>query len=147
ALLQEQAARAQAEAVLRGRDEFLAVAAHELRTPITSLQLYAQYLARQLNDAVPVDPEHLARGMRIISEQSGKLARLISQLLDVSRIEAGQLQLTRQSTDVVDMVARVVERTRLEADDRPITLQVPAPCTAAVDELRLEQVVMNLLDN
>jgi signal transduction histidine kinase len=148
-------ALAQAESALGLRDKFLQLASHELRTPITSLRGYAQLLLRQYRRQGNVDPEQVQRALRLIDHQSDKLARLAIQLLDTSRIESGRFSLERRETDLASLVREVVDSTKemlaLNAPvlqvEFPITLEVPESCPAEVDRARLEQVLINLLDN
>lgn len=145
----ERAARAAAETATRARDEFLSVAAHELKTPITSLRGLAQLALRQLDRQGTLDPDRAIRALRMVDEQSGKLTRLVNQLLDVTRLETGRLSLEKQRTDVVALVRGVIAAARL-AGQPTHTIVLHAPPMALevmVDPLRLEQVVMNLLDN
>ena len=146
-LIREQAARAEAEAMVRARDEFLTVAAHELKTPLTSV-LGAVQLARQrIVRGGEVDLERLALSLGLAERQAIKLGRLVNTLLDLSRIQAGRLQLDRQEVDLVPLVAGVVEAARAQGTDHTLALHAPATLRARVDPLRLEQVVTNLVDN
>jgi PAS domain S-box-containing protein len=122
-LVHEQAARAAAEAALRERDMFLSVAAHELKTPITSLRGYAQLLLRQLDRGGEIDAERLRRALVVIDQQSDRLARLVGQLLDVSRLEAGKLPPDGGTRFVV----------RLPAGD-PVSGQPPDPVAGGQGE-------------
>src|SRR4051812_32138671 len=90
-LLEEQLARAQAEQALRERDEFMALASHELKTPVSTLSATAQLLHRQLERQQQLSPDQLSRALERVHDQSRRLARLIDHLLDVSRINAGKL--------------------------------------------------------
>ena len=92
-LRREVAERKRAEAA---RDEFLSVAAHELKTPLTSLRGFSQVLLAQLERSETPDPERLAHALTAIDRQSDKLSRLVSVApLDISRLDAGQLALDR----------------------------------------------------
>ena len=136
------------------RDKFLSLASHELRTPITSLRGYAQLLQRQYRRG-RVDPAQIERALSLIDHQSDKLARLAMQLLDTSRIETGTLVLERRPADIAGMVREVVESTRAVLAvnapvlqvDYELTLEGPDSVPADVDQTRLEQVLVNLLDN
>ena len=141
-------ARLEAEAAVRARDEFLSIAAHELRTPITTLRGTVQHLLRQLtrsNDAI--DPAFLERGLRRIDERSDKLVRLMSQLLDATRLQGGRLALDRRPTDLVALATGVIEAARGTSAEHEFELRAPATLVADVDPLRIEQVLTNLLDN
>ena len=140
----EIAERRRAEAL---RDEFLSIAAHELKTPLTSLRGFAQLLMRQLDRDEGLDPVRLRQGLSAIDQQSAKLARLVNQLLDVSRIDAGRLDLDRKVADVVGVVEDVVATARVNTFRHEFTVRAPSGALALVDPLRLEQVVRNLVDN
>jgi PAS domain S-box-containing protein len=146
-LIREQAARAEAEAMVRARDEFLTVAAHELKTPLTSVLGAVQIAQHHLARDPEVNLERLARTLALGERQALKLGRLINTLLDVSRIQAGRLHLEVQEVDLVPLVAGVVEAARAQGTEHSLTLHAPAALWARVDALRLEQVVTNLVDN
>ena len=78
------------------RDEFLSVASHELKTPLTSLQLAVQAVLRITRQETLPAPEYLTRRLGMVEDQSKRLARLVNDLLDISRITAGRLQLEPQ---------------------------------------------------
>jgi signal transduction histidine kinase len=147
ALIREQAARAQAEEALRLHDEFLSVAAHELKTPITSVLASAQLIARQVEKRASLDPTRLRDRVRTIDRQAGKLGRLVTQLLDLGRLEAGQLRLDRTETDLTGLVEGVVGALQAQTTKHALALRAPGRVGARVDPLRIEQVVTNLLDN
>ena len=148
ALAGEQAARAEAEAALRVREEFLSIASHELRTPITVLTAQAQLSLRRLERNGGLDPERVSHALRMMGSQADKLGRLVSQLLDVSRLESGKLQLEPHPTNLARVVEQVVAAARSLAENtHPISLTAPAVVECEVDALRLEQVLTNLIDN
>lgn len=144
ALRREVAERRRAEQL---RDEFLSVAAHELKTPLTSLRGFVQVLTRQMERKRVADPERLRQALGAIDQQSVKLSRLVAQLLDVSRLEAGRLVLDRKPTDVVALLREALESARASASKHSFALHAPERVVASVDPFRLEQVVTNLLDN
>jgi PAS domain S-box-containing protein len=142
----EHTARVAAERATALRDEFLLMAAHELRTPITSLHGYAQLMRRRL-EAHDVEPRVLRRAAEIVDQQSGKLARLVSMLLDVSAIQAGRLKVTAQLVDLVPLVLKGVARAQSGAPHHTIAVENPTTLVLSVDPQRLEQVVDNQLEN
>ncbi|MBI4496897.1 MAG: hybrid sensor histidine kinase/response regulator [Chloroflexi bacterium] len=145
---QEQEQRvAEAQTAARLRDEFLSTAAHELKTPITSLRGFAQLLLRRLARGQGLAPHMLSEALRTIDEQSGKLSRLVSQLLDVSRLTAGRLELDRELTDLTAIVAGVAAAARARTTRHAVEVVAPPTARAWVDPLRLEQVVTNPIDN
>jgi PAS domain S-box-containing protein/excisionase family DNA binding protein len=146
-LVREQQARAASEAAVRVRDEFLSIASHELRSPLATVKGHAQLALRQLERDGQLEPKRATEVLRAIAGQSDKLNRLIDQLLNVSRLENGKLQLERQTIDVVAVVEQVVANALARGDGHLISLVAPDSIVAEVDPLRLEQVLTNLLDN
>jgi signal transduction histidine kinase len=144
ALRREVAERMRAE---EARDEFLSVAAHELKTPLTSLRGFAQLLAMQMEGGQPPDPRRLAKALDAIERQSEKLSVLVSQLLDVSRLQAGRLVLERKRTDVTSLARHVLEAAAPRTRGHLLELKAPDTVTGHVDPIRLEQVITNLVDN
>jgi PAS domain S-box-containing protein len=143
----EQQARAEAEAAVRLRDQFLSIAAHELKTPLTTLLGNAQLMLRRAQRDSTL-PERELRQLRVINEQSSRLHRMVLALLDISRLESGQLSIERAPLDFVALTRRVVEEIRSASDGRAIEIVGPAePLLVAGDELRLEQVLQNLIQN
>jgi signal transduction histidine kinase/PAS domain-containing protein len=136
-----------AQAAIAARDEFMSVAAHELRTPITSLRAFAQLLIRRMDKQQALDPAQVRRGMQTMIQQVDKLTRLVSQLLDVSRIEAEKLGLECEVTDFAELVAGVVATLQATAPEHTLVLRASGPLPARLDPVRIEQVVVNLVDN
>jgi signal transduction histidine kinase len=146
-LAAEHVARERAEAAVAARDEFLSVASHELRTPVTSVRGLSQVLAAQLERSGTLDPVRAQRALTIMDAQTARLATLIDRLLDLSRIESGRLILERGDADVGPIVGRVVDALRQVYPDRAFELNLSPAAIASVDAPRLEQVIMNLIDN
>jgi PAS domain S-box-containing protein/excisionase family DNA binding protein len=129
------------------RDEFLSVASHELRTPLATLSGHAQLALRRLSRDGYLEPERVAHALDTIIAQSEKLSRLVGQLLDISRLQAGKLALERRPTDLAALVQQVVADAQARSDRHTVTLAAPEILESAFDSLRLEQVFCNLLDN
>jgi PAS domain S-box-containing protein len=135
----------QAEESIRLRDDFLSIASHELKTPLTALQLQLQGLAPKVG---ALDPALVPRFERAI--RSGqRLSDLIEALLDVSRIATGRFELKREVFDLGESVRELVDRLRDSAAKSGCELLVNAPAgiAGAWDRLRVEQVLVNLLSN
>jgi PAS domain S-box-containing protein len=146
-LEREHAARAAAEAAVRVRDTFLSTAAHELKTPLTVLIGNIQLLQRRHWHA-PTLPEPDERLLRIVGEQATRLNRLIGAMLDISRLQTGQLTILHSPVDVVALVRRVADDMRPTLVQHTLACSLPeAPLMIEGDELRLEQVLQNLLSN
>jgi PAS domain S-box-containing protein len=138
----------EAQAAIGARDHFLTVAAHELRTPITSIRGYAELLLRRQARGHD-SPERQAQGLATISEAAGRLGRLTADLLDVSRLRTGQLSFRPRPLDLAALAAEAADRHRggLGRQYR-LTVERPAePCPVLADADRLEQVLANLLEN
>jgi two-component system OmpR family sensor kinase len=147
ALEAERSARDQAEAALRAREEFMSIASHELRTPISVLTAQAQLSLRRFERTGELDAERVARALRTIGSQADKLTRLVSQLLDISRLDAATLTIDPQPTDLVALVEQVVAGSLSVTHQHTISLRAPSYLECHVDGLRLEQVLTNLIDN
>jgi signal transduction histidine kinase len=137
----------EARAAVSIRDEFLSVAAHELKTPMTSLRGYAQLLGREFDKGEVSNPERARRAASTIQVQSDKLAQLVGQLLDVSRIQSGKLAIERKDTDLTELVKDIVRATRTQLKDHTLLARMPKQLWVQIDPLRLEQVLTNLIDN
>lgn len=128
------------------RREFVANVSHELRTPLTYLQGYTEAIL----DGLAADPTEEKKYLEIILDETLRLRRLVSDLLDLSRIEAGQLVLEKGEVDVAELCRQVAEKVRPLAEEKGVRLElaVPAslpPAWGSAD--RLQQVLINLLDN
>ena len=134
-----------AEHALRLRDEFISIAAHELKTPMTSAKAAAQLVKRSFRGTALTASQE--RSLDIIDRQITKLSRLVVQLLETVRIESGRLELARVPVDLVRLVNATVEDTRTVSERHEIVVEAPEELMATIDELRIEQVVTNLLDN
>ena len=132
---------------VHARDEFISVAAHELKTPLTSIRGFAQRLVRQMDKNDGMDLVKMRHSLQIIDEQSAKLAQLISQLMDVGRIESGHLTLNRELVDIVTIAKNIVNLAQMTTTHHLITMGGDSSIFAKVDQVRIEQVFSNLLNN
>ena len=135
-------------------DEFLAMAGHELKTPLTSIKGYIQLAQLRLAGIVGQDAEaaHIVRARTLLERAEGqtvRLNRLVNDLLDVSRIQAGKLEFRLGPTDLAAIVRAAVEEQREWAPDRAICLEMPAGLSVPIvaDADRIGQVVTNYLTN
>jgi PAS domain S-box-containing protein len=138
----------QSQHAVQSRDEFLSIASHELRTPITSLQGYAELMLRRADRDGSLAPRD-KHAIRIIYEQSLQLRKLINLLLDVSRLRSGHLVLERETVNLPALLRRLAELIGPTLEP-PLTLQVQLPEEPILvdgDPVRIEQVFQNLLNN
>ncbi len=141
----ERQALAVAEQAVASRDRFISIASHELKTPLTSIKGMAQLLLRSHN-AGRLDLDRLGRQLGTIDSQAERLRELIDDLLDISRIQSGRLELRREPGDLVQIVTDLI--VSLQDDRRQrVILDADHPVPGNWDPLRLEQVAQNLLDN
>jgi PAS domain S-box-containing protein len=129
----------------RQKDEFLAVLAHELRNPLAPISN-----ALYLSDQPEVAPNELARAMEAAKRQVRHMARMLDDLLDLTRIGRGILDLNKEKVDVRWIITSCVESVRSLIEERRHNLTVkllPDPAWIEADAVRLEQAVMNLLKN
>jgi signal transduction histidine kinase len=143
----EQQARMEAEAALRVRDEFLSIAAHELKTPLTSLLGNVELIERRARREGSLS-ERDARAIHVATQQGRRLRQMIDGLLDLSRLERGQLNIEPALLDLRALARRVVEEAQPGLSNHRMTCKASdTPVVVMGDELRLEQVLQNLLQN
>ncbi|WP_305794157.1 GAF domain-containing sensor histidine kinase [Myxococcus landrumensis] len=143
----------EAREAVRLRDEFLGIASHELKTPLTPLHLKVQLLQKQVEvlaaHGKPVSAERVSETLEVVQRQVRKLTSLVDNLLDVSRITAGRLKLELEEMDLASVAAEILYRFAPAAAQHHCSLEMhaPVPVLGRWDRLRLEQVVTNLLSN
>lgn len=133
---------------LKTRDDFLSIASHELKTPISSLKLQAQLLKRRRNRGQNVF-DKLDHFFDQIDQQVDRLNRLVDDMLDISRIRAGTLTINRDRVDLNQLISEVLDRLEPNLSDAetPVTLSCPPEIVGNWDRIRLEQVITNLITN
>ena len=141
------------------KSQFLSIASHELKTPITAMsgfvQIAVRRIRRRLGAGRPNEPdwkkeeETLLEQLEVVQRQTGKLARLVDELLDVSRIESGRLELRLADVDLPELAAEVMRRHQLMATKHELRLVYDPDRKLAVrgDRDHLEQVLNNLIGN
>ncbi|MGQ9926531.1 MAG: ATP-binding protein [Chloroflexaceae bacterium] len=136
-----------AQQAISVRDSFLSLAVHEVRTPLAAALGHVQLLIRRARRAGLAD-ERFGRNLGIVEGQLRRLATLVDMLLDVSRLEVGQLSIQRAPVDLVAMARRVIERAEGSLVTHVLRYAGPAePLRIKGDAVRLEQVLDNLLEN
>jgi PAS domain S-box-containing protein len=140
-----------ARRLARARQEFLMVASHELKTPLTTLGGYLELLARHVARPMPPDRARLAHHLATAQEELGRLRRLSEDLIAAAQLRAGHLAVARKPVDLADLVRGAVERfavpRNVASRGHRITCRVDDPLPGNYDAARLEQVLTNLLGN
>jgi signal transduction histidine kinase len=139
----------------RLKDEFITIAAHELRTPMTAITGYASLLRKYGHGragagagTAPGQDEMQLEAIEAIDQSTRRLAELTEDLLDVTRLQAGRLELRLELHDLVALVRRVAKRLQVTTQQHSLTVEEPgAPVIVALDVKRFEQVLGNLINN
>ncbi|MBC7396172.1 MAG: PAS domain-containing sensor histidine kinase [Bdellovibrionales bacterium] len=137
---------------VRARDDFLSIASHELKTPLTSLKLQTQLLQRDAKkgDKSVYTPKRVDRMLAQTEQQVQRLTRLIDDMLDISRIRSGNFSLERVSFDLCELVKETIDRLLphfIATGYRAPEIETDLHCDGAWDKLRIEQVIINLITN
>ncbi len=139
------------QSAIQMRDEFLSIASHELKTPLTNIKLHAQMALRSVKkgDLSVLEPAKMQDFIQQTDRQADRLARLVEEMLDVSRISAGKLSIEPEDVDLTELVNEVVRTFEVSIRQSRSAVQVESqgPSRASVDRFRMEQVVSNLLSN
>ena len=136
----------ESQEAIKLRDEFLAVASHELRTPLTPMQLQLSQLQRALEKH---DLEGMSQELDTSLRQLDRLSGLVEDLLDVTTISSGQLNLKLERIDLSDLVGRVAAEYRdaFSRSGSTLTIRAPKPIFGCWDRRRIEQIIVALLSN
>lgn len=137
----------EAQEAIREREIFLSIASHELKAPLAVLDGYVQLLLRRM-ESQGLTAERSQRALRTVHEQAVRLHQLLDQLLDISRLQGGQVPLERQPVDLCALARRLIRAIRPTLEQHRLELLCPdEPVVVAGEELRLEEVLQNLLQN
>jgi signal transduction histidine kinase len=145
-LLAEQQARLAAEEALKVRDRFLSIASHELKTPVTSLQLSTEALVRA-RALGKLDDARLAAALGRMTTATNRLGVLVNELLDITRLTSELLPFNPTPTDIAALTRDVVDRMADHYEPGRVNLLGDATATVLADPSRVDQVIANLLDN
>jgi PAS domain S-box-containing protein len=128
----------------KSKNEFISIASHELKTPITAIKVFSQALEKRL--AQKGDKKNLYFVTRINS-QLNKITMLISDLLDVNKIEEGRLVLSKKKFKVNEMISKIVEEYQITLEKHTLIFDNAIESNVYADEERIQQVLINLLSN
>ncbi len=144
-LAQEHTALVRLNEALKARDQFIAVAAHELRNPLNVLHLTLQLLQRACRD-----PQRSAQALALAEKSQlhfDRFASLVDRLLDVTRARSGSLDLYREMLSLSELLVEVASRFKAERPDLSITVETGPETLGWWDKLRVDQVLTNLISN
>ncbi len=139
----------EAQHAIGARDEFISIASHELKTPLTTVKGYVQLLRRHINESNS-DPERVLRTLGQLQDQVGRFEELVDELLDVSRIQSDRIRLNYERLDLSYLVSQIVDRVaQAYEQESPHTVEfpIPGPVWGSWDASRIDQVVTNVLSN
>ncbi|WP_374165929.1 sensor histidine kinase [Arcticibacter sp. MXS-1] len=139
--LQQQAAKD----LMAKKDEFMSIASHELKTPITSVKASLQLLQRMADKNEALEP--ISPFLEKASKQANKLASLVTDLLDVTKIQSGRLELSKSHFNLLEMVTDCVEQCKIEDQKHEVIVEGDPDQVVFGDRNRLDQVLCNLLTN
>lgn len=144
-LIQTRALAANMSENVRIRDEFISIASHELKTPISTLKLQTQLIERDIKkSAQPYTPEKLTQTVALLNRQVDRLFELVETMLDVSRISAGRLTLDKEVIHLPEIIQEIVTGLQME---NLVTIHAPKDLTINADRIRMSQVILNLVTN
>src|SRR5690606_38962760 len=133
------------------RDEFLSIASHELKTPLTPLKLQTQIVSKKIIDGTfqKLGKDKLLKIMNVLETSVDRLSSLVENLLDVSRISRDEIEIRKQKLNLKTVFEELFDRYRstIELSKAGVTLEIPCDVIGYFDLLRIEQVFLNLLTN
>lgn len=134
---------------LTAREDFLSIASHELKTPLTTLQLQLEMLRRMMSQGQPLDIHQVGRRLDAFQDQLTRLSLLVGSLLDVTRIRGDRLELNPSKFDLRTLIEEVIERVSTQAQSKgsEIRFQAETSMIGEWDKTRIDQVITNLLLN
>lgn len=144
ALIRKEAELLHAKLMEEKKDEFISIASHELKTPLTTIKAYAQLALTLCKDKCP---DAVQQYLLKVDQYAGKLNVLINELLDVSRIHAGKLRLSQTEAEMASFLPEVLNSMQQITQDHKIILEKNEAAKVKVDTLRLEQVITNIISN
>ncbi len=126
------------------KNDFVSMVSHELRTPLTSIYGFASTLHEAWRD---LPPEEIEEFLRIISVQAAHLQELVEDILTIPRLDAGRIQLERESFDLSTLVHQVADVTFSVGGEQQVAIEIPGGVMVFADQKRVGQILRNLLDN
>ena len=144
-----QVAYAELKKLDRAKSEFVSIASHQLRTPLTAIK---GYISMMIEKSYGNPPEKMEKPLKNIYDSNERLIRLVNDLLNVSKIEAGRMELKKEKTSLEEIIISVIEELQNEAKNKNIYLKYEKPPhklspKISVDKFKIRQAILNLIDN
>src|SRR3989344_1952653 len=143
-----EAANAELKRLDQAKSEFVSIASHQLRTPLTAIK---GYLSLALGGSYGKIPENVKKPMAKVYESNERLIRLVNDLLSLSRIESGKMELELQRADLAEIIQSVVDELQVKARQKDLKLAFQKPATALppswLDKEKIRNVILNIVDN
>lgn len=138
-----------ARSAIRLRDDFISIASHELKTPLTALILQIEVLVSIMESVSTEETEIVMKVLNSTNRQLDRLTRLVEDMLDISRIASGKMKFNRKKVDIVEVTNEVLDRFKEQLALQQTTLQFNSPPSLIIncDPYRIEQVITNLMTN
>lgn len=139
----------EAQDAIKSRDEFLSIASHELKTPLTSILLNLQLALEKIKNATnqKANMEDVERLIEINISQSKRLSKLINDLLNTSVISSGRLKIETEPVILGDLILETIERLKVQIKKTKIKTKIHGKIVGEWDRIRIEQVLINLISN
>jgi signal transduction histidine kinase len=143
ALIKKEAELMQSKLLEEKKDEFISIAGHEFKTPLTTIKAYSQLVLSICKDC----PKDVVKYLAKIDQSTDKLTFLLNELLDISKIDLGKLVLSKNETNIDVFLPEVLESIQHITNNHKIILEQNAVTKTKLDPIRLEQVIINLVSN
>jgi len=136
------------ERLSNAKSEFISIASHQLRTPLTAIK---GYISMALEGSFGKIPEKAQRPIKNVYDSNERLIRLVNELLTFSRLESGKIEITKESADIVDLISKVVNIFKVETNRKGLSLKWEKPATALpqvmLDSSKITEAISNLINN
>jgi PAS domain S-box-containing protein len=149
ALKEQEVIARRLEHLIAARDEFLSIASHELKTPITSLNLLLEMSQKLAQANTAPESDRLMQSLNLCQAQSKRLSAFVDDLLDVSRMKSGKLRMRLETCDLAKLVTGMIDQFSdfMKSGSALVSLKVEDHVVVDCDRFRIEQVILNLLSN
>lgn len=137
------------QTALKSREEFMSIASHELKTPLTSLLLQTQIFEKRIDNNEVITPAGIKKIIAKYKHEISRLNRLVNDMLDMTRIHSGKLQLNVKQSEICAFTERVLENFKevFEKNGKKLNIRRCSPTRLLIDEMRIEQVLGNIFSN